>query len=532
MSEQSTADFGVLKALWHRHPDSLPAIDLAKSGLLVLELCRSDSEESSGLHSLRQIDQAYGWTRTSLFVRSPDGLHCYFRQPEGEPLASDASLRGYGIVIHGKGGYVTGPGAVRADGGEWVKAGRADLLDALAQQSVPVIPNWFVALVRRARDLASGPADGARRPLADLFDQPAMAPSAPLGQTADPGGDRPHKIAEEPEPALWQTPDLSYLGSGRTAPPTFPLDALGETWGPWCAAHAQARNAPVDYVAGTLLAVTAALIGNRRWPCASSEWREPPVLWVALVGAPSTGKSPAQEPVLDLVRAIQRDTATWLVIISTSPKSLGRGISNHPAGLLLHWEELGGWLGKFNHRGANSEREMWLASYAGRPYGIHQPNDSGLTETRLTAGILGSIAPERLAKVVEGATDGLAARFLWCWPEPAPGCTLAPTPVDNARQLDALRRILALDLTAPEDGAFVPGRLALSDAAAEVFEAFARAMKEHALASFGGMGDVLRKAPGHCLRLAATLSFLDWSFEPAASSRGGSSASMCSAPRA
>ena len=56
-----------------------------------------------------------------------------------------------------------------------------------------------------------------------------------------------------------------------------------------------------EYAPG--LPVTAALIGNRRWPHASSDWREPPVLWLALVGASSCGKSPAQEPVLDLVNA-------------------------------------------------------------------------------------------------------------------------------------------------------------------------------------------------------------------------------------
>ena len=127
----------------------------------------------------------------------------------------------------------------------------------------------------------------------------------------------------------------------------------------------------------------------------------------------------------------------------------------------------------------------------------------------LTIGILGAIAPEKLAKVAQGAAHELCARFLWCWPEPAPGSTLAPAPTDNARELAALRRIVALDLTT-EDGACEP-RIGLSVTAAELFEAFVRTMKDRALASFGGMGDVLRKAPGHCLRLAATLSVLDWS---------------------
>lgn len=110
-------------------------------------------------------------------------------------------------------------------------------------------------------------------------------------------------------PDAWEHPDLAYLGTGRSAPPPFPLEVLGEFWGPWCSKHAIARNAPVDYVAGALLAVTGALIGNKRWPYAGGEWGEPPILWVGLVGVPGSGKSPAQDPVLHVVRQLERDAA-------------------------------------------------------------------------------------------------------------------------------------------------------------------------------------------------------------------------------
>src|SRR5262245_58193395 len=86
-----------------------------------------------------------------------------------------------------------------------------------------------------------------------------------------------------PEANAWGNPDLGYLGTGRSAPPSFPLEVLGEFWGPWCSKHATARNAPVDYVAGTLLSVVGSLIGNKRWPYACGEWGEPPILWVGLV---------------------------------------------------------------------------------------------------------------------------------------------------------------------------------------------------------------------------------------------------------
>ncbi len=95
-----------------------------------------------------------------------------------------------------------------------------------------------------------------------------------------------------PGPTSWEYPDLSYIGTGRTTPPRFPVSVLGDFWAGWCVAHAKARSCPVDYVACSLLSATAGLIGNRRWVYASSEWRETSILWVGLIGLPSSGKKP------------------------------------------------------------------------------------------------------------------------------------------------------------------------------------------------------------------------------------------------
>ena len=307
------------------------------------------------------------WTLRS--SAGPGSLQIYFRQPEGEPLSGPGEALGaFGITIRGHGSYAIAAEAARADGTDRVNVGNVALVEALAQRSLPVTPDWLVALIRRASTLASGSEDGAPVKLNKLLDPP------PRFDAMD--DDDELTSEDEPDPALWQHPDLSYLGSGRTAPPAFPLDALGEAWSPWCAGHAQARGVPVDYVAGTLLAATAALIGNRRWPQASKEWREPPVLWVALVGAPGSGKTPAQEPVLDLVRALERDAATRLLISGTNPAAIGPLLREHPAGLLLHRDELGGWLGKLNRdAGDGGERELWLASHGGRRYGLDRLKD-------------------------------------------------------------------------------------------------------------------------------------------------------------
>ena len=43
------------------------------------------------------------------------------------------------------------------------------------------------------------------------------------------------RIQEQPaRQGVWDGPDLSLLGTGRTQPPKFPTDLLGKFWEDWC----------------------------------------------------------------------------------------------------------------------------------------------------------------------------------------------------------------------------------------------------------------------------------------------------------
>lgn len=109
------------------------------------------------------------------------------------------------------------------------------------------------------------------------------------------------------EDSVWDLTDLSALTAGRQAAPEFPTEVLGEFWGDWATTKAAQASAPVDYVACSLLAAGAAAIGNScvvsPWP----GWGEPSVIWMALVGNPSSGKSPALDVPLDLLRKLEAE---------------------------------------------------------------------------------------------------------------------------------------------------------------------------------------------------------------------------------
>ena len=113
------------------------------------------------------------------------------------------------------------------------------------------------------------------------------------------------RAAQEP----WHTPDMTVLKEGRRQPPELPLDVFGPYWAGWIGATAEGCSAPRDYVATGVLGITGALIGNARWVSPWTGWSEPSALWIANIGSPSSGKSPAMDSLLKIVADIEYEMA-------------------------------------------------------------------------------------------------------------------------------------------------------------------------------------------------------------------------------
>jgi hypothetical protein len=367
--------------------------------------------------------------------------------------------------------------------------------------------------------------------------------------------------------SAWSDPDLAYGGSGRSKPVPFPIDLLPSSWAGWCQDHATARSVPVDYVVAGLLASSSALIGNARWCSATPEWKEPSILWSAIVGSPSAGKSPALDPVLSAVRRIEQEGIEasrpareaqeeaaklaaakhkeWerqvkdalqkgekppslppdaiepdpvplprLVVGDTTPERLCSVLRDNPKGLLMHRDEIAGWLGSFGRYSSDGggERALWLEAYGGRPHTIDRQKDpEPIIIPRLSIAVLGGIQPDKLSLVTGGADDGFAARFLCYWPDPVAGFRLHRQAVDGTLQFIALQRLHGLALVQNDTDTLQPGYVPLSDAAAAEFERFVVEVKQRAKEATGLMAGALGKAPGHLLRLALVLEYLAWS---------------------
>lgn len=117
-------------------------------------------------------------------------------------------------------------------------------------------------------------------------------------------------IIDKAEEVTYPEPDLSILRSGRRKPPLFPIEIFGDELSSWLSNSAASAGAPVDYVAGALLAASSALIGNARSISPWDGWCESSALWIGLVGEPSSNKSPAIDPVINIIRKIENDMAS------------------------------------------------------------------------------------------------------------------------------------------------------------------------------------------------------------------------------
>ena len=292
---------------------------------------------------------------------------------------------------------------------------------------------------------------------------------------------RSHAFHLQASEENWRTPDLSVLDNRRGPVPATPLAVVPQPWRDWLADAERATGAPVDYVLQSVLAGVAAVCGAGVRVRVTPAWDEPLVLWQAVVGEPSTGKSAALAPMrrlLDLVeqerragdeerraaRASQRgagqsgagqggkddETAPFVpsqVLASDAdPVVLADIVSGNPRGVLL-WRDgpaawPAGWSAAAHDDEHDSHRTTWLAAWEAGAVTVARPRQPARSLPRFPVSILETIRPERLMEALRSGDDSLAARFLFAWPGPQPYRALAV--VERSRDEEILQRLRAL----------------------------------------------------------------------------------------
>lgn len=198
-------------------------------------------------------------------------------------------------------------------------------------------------------------------------------------------------------------------------------------------------------------------------------WTESARLWVAVIGNPSTKKSPlisaATRPLKRLDKQMYQTYAqakaaydalgkderlsteaprhVRLRLEDTTIEAAQEVLKDSPDGVLLLQDELSGWFGSMDKysgggRGSAKDRAFWLQSFNGGSYTVNRVGRGSSMIENLSVSLLGGIQPEPIRAIAaESHDDGLLQRLFPIVLRPARLGLDMPTPA-VAAEYDAL----------------------------------------------------------------------------------------------
>jgi hypothetical protein len=334
----------------------------------------------------------------------------------------------------------------------------------------------------------------------------AMVRSDSRSEYYDPRYARP--LSSSP-PGGWGEIDTAFLDPARVPVPGFPLDVLSPFWRDWVRDTAAALSAPVDYVALSVLATVSGLCGAGASVRVGPRWAEPLVLWQALVGAPSSGKSPAMAAVRELLATLDAENAKGdddesdrALVEEASLSAVADAVSANRRGVVLWRDDGAEWLSD----APETARRQWLKAWSAHPLSL----GSRRSVPRFAVSLLLALPTDRLAAFLGG--DDVLARFLFAWPAPPEHCPLgAAKPARDDEALAALRRIARKARTAED-----PLEIAVDARGLKTLDEFlaglAAELRDVTLLETDGLEMAwLGKGRGTVARLAGVLELLAWS---------------------
>jgi hypothetical protein len=376
---------------------------------------------------------------------------------------------------------------------------------------------------------AASPGGMAGRPAFAAHQPPDQAEESRMTTIAAPDAEADSLAASRSAP--WPALDEGLLAGGRGKVPAFPVELLPAAWQVWTADRARGLSAPVDYVAQGVLGAVAAATGAGVEIRVTPEWSEPLVLWQALVGSCAGGAADVLERLRRMLETVESTLggghrggpaapgaavrpALRLVVDPPAARDaiaeLAGIVADNPRGVLLWCEEPSAWLADLGRDAAQCA--LWRRAWSGRPLALpgRSAGPPALRLERFAVGILGTLEPERLGQL-DHADPGLAARFLYAWPQPAPFCRFGERRQSKAEE--SVRMLQRIEEQAR--AAWGPLVLEFEGTALAALEAFLARLRRATLEAEGAEAAWLGHGPANVVRLAAALELLAWSEGPA-----------------
>ena len=362
----------------------------------------------------------------------------------------------------------------------------------------------------------------------------------------------------------WKPIDTAQFSRSNSPAPPFPLDVLPAQLASVIRDAAVCKSAPIGYVASSLLSMVGGLIGTSRTINPSYGWYESTAIWMMIVGAPSSNKSPAIDVCADIIIELEEELNTdygalketynelmqvyeaqekaWkeltkkaikdgedppekpadmvkpdkpcmnrLMIASATLEQIAELLQQNPRGLMVVRDELAGLLMNLERYGSGTDRQFYIESFGGRRYTVDiKSRPEALIIPRLLLTLQGGIQPQRLQELFQAhADDGLSARFLYDWSESVP-LQRVTKGYDKAMLKHIFTRLHKLELHFNEHGTPQAVAIRVDDDALELLHAYDVPRQVQEKEADGLLTSHIGKLRGYVVRIAGVLAFLDW----------------------
>ncbi len=545
-----------------------------------------DVDGEIGTQSLIALENIYGKLDAPTVITGK-GKHLYFKMPENIDIKCSTSKIAPHIDIRGNGGYVVVPPSIHENGNcyKWVNFDFS--------QDFPTAPQWLVDLITNPsennidlllEEIATAPEGTRNNTLISSTVRICNSANKQFLNISEVKGDIINAALESglPKAEAIRTvnngikfsethntnfaenePDMDILKTKDLLPAPRLNTSIFKGLEHWVIQTAENTNAPVDYVAFSLLAGAAGVVGLSRTISTQTDWIQHCAIWLGIVGEPSSGKSPAIKPIRDILNIIEKERKPyylkayrewegayivaeqkekeWRRKLKKNPKnnltrpdeailpeepspfhllygditqeSMAEELSLNVKGALVLRDELSGWIEGMNrYSSGNSEKSFWLEAFSG---GKYITNRVKLGTNRheiedLMATVFGTIQPKKLIQTVfKDSGEGFLARFLWVYPEP-----IAPAiPKQKPSQsivYETLKKLDSLMNPYNEDIKKQRKCLYLNNSAQNYFEQWLLPHIEKTRKEESKLNEFLGKGQGYVLRLALLLELLWW----------------------
>jgi hypothetical protein len=343
-----------------------------------------------------------------------------------------------------------------------------------------------------------------------------------------------------PKQEAWEPPvPLADIPSVKP----FPVEVLPRSLGAFIRDAAGALNCPLDFLGIPMLAIAGAAIGASRVVEIKYGFRERPCLYAAVVGPPGSTKSPALKTVAAPVYAEQslrmanfqrlkiayeeagegkasKPKPSTCYVSDITTEALGGMLRDNPRGVVLIRDELTAWMtgmDQYRARGRGSDRQFFLAAWAGEPVSVHRKNqdDGPVFVPHPFIAVVGGLPPDLLGRLrgEKAISDGFLDRLLFGFPElpPVRGETWEIVREEFTKAWrDTLSFLWELKQEPDDDGGLRPRVVRLGANARKSWEKFTRDLADQM--NDPHFPDFLRgpwsKMKGYCARLTLILHFL------------------------